>query len=449
MINSLRAKTVWHLAALALVVLCLTPARAERRVALVIGNSSYLHVPRLDNPANDANLMAKALKSVGFDLVGGGPQLDLDKHHLDSIVQKFGHATQGADVALFYYAGHGMQANGSNYLVPVDANPVRQADVAFQMLNASLLLQELEESGTKLNVVILDACRNNPFAGSRFRAMNRGLGQMRAPEGTVISYATQPGAVAQDGTDGHSPYTEALAAAIRRPSLHIFQTFNQVGLAVKRATGGKQEPWLAISPLEGSFSFAPTSVPAKSGAVVASLDTAPKDVPSVKTAPQEVPSQARSPSRGFTPQDLEKVRSIARSHKFLLPSFSFTVPDRNISGALLKFVGVWATEVGWNGGGRKVMLIVTNVDPQGQASGIFVWGPPTPAMPARLRKIPAGFRYFESKIVGNQFKIHAKSYFIVAKLAPDGSLSLIMKGRADGRTLFNTAAPVWRAIASR
>lgn len=441
MTKSAGAKTIQYLTVLAFVALFLTPAFAETRIALVIGNSSYSHVPKLDNPANDAKLMARTLKSVGFELVGGGPQLNLDKEHFDSVVQKFGRRTRGADVALFYYAGHGLQANGANYLVPVDANPVRQADMQFQMLNASLVLQELEESGTKLNIIILDACRNNPFAGSKLRSMVGGLAQMRAPEGTVISYATQPGNVAQDGTNGHSPYTRALATMISRPGLHLFDTFNQVGLAVKRATNGEQEPWLATSPIEGSFSFDHASASAKPGDVVASLEAAPKDASSIK--------EARSPSRGFTSQDLQKVRSIARRHKFLLPSFSFKAVDRNISDAFRKFIGVWVTEVGWNGRGRKAMLLVTNVDSHGQASLYYLWGPPTAASPSRLRKIPAGFHHFDSKIEGNQFKIHTRRFALAAALRPDGTLALTEKRTDNGRTLVARAVPVWRSIASR
>ncbi|MGH6824785.1 tetratricopeptide repeat protein [Methyloceanibacter sp.] len=227
-----------------------------KRVALVIGNSDYRSVARLANPANDARLMANALKSLGFELIGGGAQLDLDKAGFDAAVQSFGNQLQGADVGLFYYAGHGLGLRGTNYLVPVNANPSREADLDFQMVDVEVALRQMEASGTKLNVVMLDACRNNPFGGRGLRAGSGGLTQMQAPEGTLISYATQPGNVAQDGTDGDSPYTKALAEIVPRSGLDIFQTFNQVGLAVKKATGGQQQPWLSSSPIEGEFFFA-------------------------------------------------------------------------------------------------------------------------------------------------------------------------------------------------
>lgn len=238
------------------------PAHAEKRVALVVGNSAYRNVTPLDNPANDASLMSETLMGLGFSLIGNSAQLDLDKNALDNAVQSFGREMQGADVALFYYAGHGVQVRGSNYLVPVNANPTREADVDFQMVDINLVLNQMQGSGTRLNLVILDACRNNPFGGRGLRASGGGLAQIRAPEGTLISYATQPGNVAQDGNDGHSPYTQALAATVKRAGLDIFQTFNEVGLAVKRSTGGSQQPWLSSSPIDGSFYFksAPAAV---------------------------------------------------------------------------------------------------------------------------------------------------------------------------------------------
>jgi tetratricopeptide (TPR) repeat protein len=240
-----------------------------KRVALVIGNSNYDNIGRLNNPANDAKLIADALKEDGFELVGDGPQLDLDKASLDRAVQDLGNRLQGADVGLFYYAGHGVQVRGANYLVPVNANPTKEADVDFQMLDANLVLRQMEGAGTRLNLVMLDACRNNPFGGRGLRATGGGLAQMRAPEGTLISFATEPGTVAQDGTDGDSPYTKALAEVIRTPGLDLLHTLNRVGLRVKKSTGGAQLPWYSSSPIEGEFYFKPGSSGSSSARAVA------------------------------------------------------------------------------------------------------------------------------------------------------------------------------------
>jgi len=283
--------TMFYRSLLCLIFLALlahvTSARAERRVALVVGNSAYQNVTRLDNPTNDASLMADTLRGLGFTLVGDGAQLNLEKAALDTAVQSFGRQVQGADVALFYYAGHGVQVRGSNYLVPVNANPTREADVDFQMVDVNLVLNQMQGSGTRLNLVILDACRNNPFGGRGLRSSEGGLAQIRAPEGSLISYATQPGSVAQDGDDGHSPYTRALVNTIRRSGLDIFQTFNEVGLAVKRSTGGSQQPWVSSSPIDGNFYFtsppaattsAPSSVPEQEARLSEPSDSLRRDL---------------------------------------------------------------------------------------------------------------------------------------------------------------------------
>jgi hypothetical protein len=232
-----------------------TAVKAEKRVALVIGNSAYRYIDRLGNSANDASLIAATLRDLDFTLVGDGPQLDLDKTAIDRVVQAFGAQLQGADVGLFYFSGHGLQLHGSNYLIPTDANPTKEADVYFQTLDANLVLRQMEGAGTRLNLVILDACRNNPFGVRGVRSTGSGLAQMQAPEGTLISFATQPGNVAFDGNDGNSPFTRALAQTIRRPGLDIFRTFNEVGLEVSRKTGGEQRPWVAASPINGDFYF--------------------------------------------------------------------------------------------------------------------------------------------------------------------------------------------------
>jgi hypothetical protein len=289
------------------------PAAAERRVALVVGNSAYQSITRLDNPKNDATLMANTLGSLGFNLIGGGAQLDLDKASLDNAIQNFGRRIQGADVALFYYAGHGVQVSGANYLVPVNANPTREVDVDFQMVDVNLVLRQMQGSGTRLNMVILDACRNNPFGARGLRSADGGLAQMRAPEGTLISYATQPGSVAQDGADGDSPYTKALAQTLRQPGLGIFDVFNQVGLAVKRATGGSQQPWVSSSPIDGTFYFVAPAVQASPQVAIAPLPQAPL-ADTLRPDPDRVPIKDtallrelsdRLYERNFDPEPLE------------------------------------------------------------------------------------------------------------------------------------------------
>ncbi len=273
-----------------------TPA-APRRVALVIGNAAYSHVEKLANPGNDAQLIATTLRGLGFKLVGDGVQQNLDKVHFDQIVQAFGKQIQGADIALFYYAGHGMQVDGTNWLLPVDANPTQPRDVDFQMVDASLVLKQMDGAGTRLNIVLLDACRNNPFSNLGTRAIAGGLAQMRAPEGTLISFATQPGNVASDGKGADGPYATALVEAMRQPGLDIFHLFNQVGLAVKKETGGAQLPWVSSSPIDGDFFFShgeETPDPLLA-ALTPPLAPAPASAPTTRDATAPKPPDTAAP----------------------------------------------------------------------------------------------------------------------------------------------------------
>jgi hypothetical protein len=247
---------------LPLLVLVVAPAWAEgRRVALVLGNSAYQHAPPLPNPVNDARVIGETLAKAGFELIGGSAQLDLDKTGTEQAIRKFGARLAGADVGLFYYAGHGVQVRGSNFLLPVSANLTKEADVRYELIDVSVVLDEMTLAESRLNIIILDACRNNPFGGRGLRSVSSGLAQMQAPAGTIIAYATQPGAVAADGEGANSPYTEALAKAVSKPGDTVFDVFNDVGVTVKRNTGGAQQPWVSASPIEGRFYFlGPTTV---------------------------------------------------------------------------------------------------------------------------------------------------------------------------------------------
>jgi hypothetical protein len=238
-----------------------------QRIALIIGNSSYRHIPTLENTGTDAQLIAETATRLGFKLVDSGPLLDLDHRQLETAVQHFSKALQQANlqrrsgkgndtVALFYYSGHGVQEHGTNYLVPVDANPTKIADFDFQMMDINVVLHQFEETTTALNLVILDACRNNPFGGRNPRGSGGGLAEMNAPAGTLIVFATQSGNVAQDGpSGGNSPFAQALAWGMQLPGVDQFGVFNAVAVQVKKATGGVQQPWMSNSPIEGRFFF--------------------------------------------------------------------------------------------------------------------------------------------------------------------------------------------------
>jgi hypothetical protein len=285
-------------------------AQAETRLALVIGNSAYKNYSRLANPTNDAQLIAATLQSLGFTLIGDGAQTDVDKLNFERLIRRFGRDLAGGGVGLFYYAGHGLQLQGTNYLVPVDADVNSVADADYELIDAGLVLKQMDAAGSKLNMMVLDACRNNPFGGRGLRDAGSGLAVMRAPRGTIISYATQPGNVARDGNDGHSPYTKALAEALQKPGTRVLEVFNDVGLAVDKVTKGEQQPWVATSPIDGDFYFASAMATGDAGAAAPVADTPPAASPAKAAPTPALPADAellfwQSVMGSGTPPDYE------------------------------------------------------------------------------------------------------------------------------------------------
>ncbi len=225
---------------------------AESRIALVIGNGNYESHP-LSNPANDAILMAETLRKVGFDVI---EKINADRRSMRRALRDFSHKLTEAgkdSVGLFYYAGHGVQAKGENYMIPVDAQIEDSLDVELEGFPTSAMLSSLAHAGNRLNMVILDACRNNPYKAAT-RSGGSGLARMDAPSGTLIAYSTAPGKVAADGNRRNSPYTRALARAIEAPGFRVEDVFKSVRVAVIDRTNGEQVPWEASS-LTGNFFF--------------------------------------------------------------------------------------------------------------------------------------------------------------------------------------------------
>lgn len=230
--------------------LTLLPAHAANRTALVIGNGAYAKSP-LANPVNDARGMAEALRELGFDVVH---EENADERGMKQAVREFtDQLTRKGGVGLFYYAGHAVQVRGRNYLIPVGADVARQADVEFEAVDVGRVLRNMEEAGNGLNLVILDACRDNPFAGE-FRSATRGLTRMDAPTGSLIAYSTAPGEVAADGSGKHSPYTEHLLREMRRPAVKVEEVLKRVRIEVMKETRNRQVPWESSS-LTGDFYF--------------------------------------------------------------------------------------------------------------------------------------------------------------------------------------------------
>jgi uncharacterized caspase-like protein len=222
----------------------------EPRLALVIGNSTYASSP-LRNPVNDARALTKSLQALGFQVIH---KENVSLKAMASAVRDFGkQLSDKRGVGLFYYAGHGMQVGGRNYLIPVDADIQGEDEVAYNALDANQVLGKMDSANNRLNVVILDACRNNPFARS-FRSASSGLAEMKAPSGTLVAFATSPGSVASDGEGTNGVYTKHLVQHMSREGVSIEQVFKQVRIGVMRDTKDHQTPWESSS-LVGDFYF--------------------------------------------------------------------------------------------------------------------------------------------------------------------------------------------------
>lgn len=240
----------------ALIIICLllsaTGYSQEKRLALVIGNGAYEHGGPLRNPVNDADSMKHALTQVGFEVLD---HFNLTLAEMKMAIDYFGMKLMDYDVGLFYYAGHGIQSKGNNYLIPVDVNLMSENDVDYNCLDAGRILGKMESAANRTNIVILDACRNNPFERSWTRsAQGKGLASMDAPLGSILAYATAPGNTASDGEGNNGLYTSALVKTIPKSGLNIEGVFKQVRVMVVDQSNGTQTPWESTS-LTGDFYF--------------------------------------------------------------------------------------------------------------------------------------------------------------------------------------------------
>lgn len=305
--------------ALAVGILLPRAALAEARIALIIGNADYGgSLSPLSNPVNDAALMEDTLESVGFEVI---LVLDASQKEMKRAISRFGTAISegGTDVtALFYYAGHGLQVEGVNYLVPVHAEIAREGDVDPESVAADSVLRQMELSGAKTSIVILDACRNNPLSRG-FRSATRGLARMETPNGSFLAYSTAPGDVAADGQGKNSPFAKALATEIRKPDQAIEETFRNVRIQVMQETNQQQTPWDSSSMLVPFYFVAPAS---KAAAVVQ-----PAPAPEPEQAPEPEPASAAATVVEPTP---EPQPAAPASKSAAGPDFVSPLPDGTI-----------------------------------------------------------------------------------------------------------------------
>lgn len=393
-------------------------ALAQKRVALVVGNSAYQHTSKLSNPKNDATDIVAALKKHGFQIIEG---YDLDKAAFDRRVREFAVALKEAEVGVFFYAGHGLQVNNQNYLVPIDAKAEAEEALDFEMLRVEVVQKAMERT-TGTNILFLDACRDNPLVrnlargmGTRSSQIGKGLAAIESGVGTLISFSTHPGAVASDGTGRNSPYAGALARYIASAADDLSAILISVRNDVMKETQRKQVPW-EHSALTGKFYF--------------------------ELAKLSDPSQKRYISELFTSGDLQRLKVLAEVKKLPLPAFTIYKPAPSVSGDLRQWIGIWVSDKGYEKSGRQAGLIVEDVSEEGRAFGYSFVGPPTSKS---TMLTPTKYYPFLGLITGNKLRVKGQRAEIVAVLDATGNIDKT-ETWTNGLVGKISLRPFWRLV---
>ncbi|AWM10611.2 caspase family protein [Bradyrhizobium symbiodeficiens] len=427
----------------------------QTRVALVIGNGAYEKAPELPNPTGDAADIGRALERLDFKVT---QVRNATAQGMRKAIVEFGRSAEGADLAVVFYAGHGMEVGGENWLIPISAELRSDTDIESEAISLRSVSLQVSKA-RKLGLVILDACRNNPFAAKMKRSIStravvRGLAPTEPSDNVLIAYAARDGTTASDGDGRNSPFTASLLRHIETPGLEISFLFRRVRDDVMAATKREQQPfvygslskeeiylkppvasveataasrpalaapaedekfWLAIEtstvaglyedflaryPLSSHAAEAYQRIKAFKASEVAAL-SAPVGSPRSDASERQGADSKPVDRNLFMSGDRQKVAAIATAQQLVLPSFTISpdVPLNNDS----KFVGVWSNKRGWtNGRGRYAMLIITDVSATSLARGYYLWGPPTKSSWA---KDEAGYRPFSEYIIDKKFSI--------------------------------------------
>jgi uncharacterized caspase-like protein len=473
----------------------LEAALGAARVALVIGNGAYQRVPTLPNPPNDATDIAASFNRLGFSV---RTLTDARFEDMRRGLIEFGREAREADMAVVFFAGHGMEIGGENWLIPIDAELRNDTDAENEAISLrAVMLQVANARG--LGLVILDACRNNPFAAKitrsiRTRAVASGLARTEPTDNVLVAYAAKDGTTATDGAGRNSPFTTALLNNLERPGLEVTFMFRNVRDEVMGATKREQQPFVYGSlskeaiylknppPAAAAPSVSPAAVPPdellwstiRESKVPALFEEFLRRFPNSARAPEartrlaeaqkatgSTPAQARvalqapaanagssgsdtTPAGGlFTTQDAQRVAALASQHQIPLPQFRINRPDAKVSPDVRKFVGVWATKVAFGGGrGRQTMIIITDVDADRRVSGHWAFGPPTAAS---LDQNPANSFAFSGRIEGDTLRFDNRIATWVVKFTVGDNLHVAQE-RKDGRTPTANLEAVWRLV---
>jgi Caspase domain len=425
------AAAPWHLGQ------CRTAGWAdEGRVALVIGNGAYQKVPALPNPPRDASDVADALQQLGFSVTR---LIDGDLAQMNRALVEFATAAARADTAIVFYAGHGIEAGGQNWLIPVDAEIASDAGASKRAISLHQV-QRLVEKTNGLGLVIVDACRDNPFAmqvaaavpaaasGGKPQTNSRSISHGPAPTNpsgnVLIAFSAKDGTVAEDGTGRNSPFTTALLHHLGDPGLEVTFLFRIVRDEVMKATNNAQQPFVYGSLSKEAIYLKPPT----GDQMLATMPT---------IAPETRPANPL-----FSADDAKRVDSFAHDKRFNMPVFQIDAIDGEVPDSFTPFLGVWVSRIGnGDGNGRQTMLIVSHIDKDGVASGYFVYGPPTAKA---WNQNPAGFKAFKTNIVDGALRIQLREQNVIFKSIDRGRI--FYQVQLGQRTSSNTLYPVWRLV---
>jgi uncharacterized caspase-like protein len=482
---------------LATSLLVVQPALAQQaRVALVIGNGAYEKAPELPNPTRDAADVGRALERLNFKVT---QVKNATAQEMRKAVVEFGRSAEGADLAVVFYAGHGIEVGGENWLIPTSAELRSDTDIESEAISLRSVSLQVSKA-RKLGLVILDACRNNPFAAKMkrsisTRAVARGLAPTEPSDNVLIAYAARDGTTASDGDGRNSPFTASLLRHIETPGLEISFLFRRVRDDVMAATRREQQPfvygslskeeiylkapaasalvpaalppalatpaedeksWLAIQTSTAASPYEEFLIRYPRSSHVTEVrqrikDFKAKEMAAVSPAVVSPPSDA-SGRQGvdtkavvrnlFTPEDSQKVAAIAAAQQLKLPNFTIASSQDVSPKSDYRFVGVWSNKRGWtNGKGRYAMLIVTEVSATGLAKGYYLWGPPTKAS---WVKDEAGYRSFSEYITVNRFSISGMP--VTVKLEKNVLALSSFKKDNPSETANIELRPVWQLV---
>jgi hypothetical protein len=422
-------------------------AHALERVALVIGNGRYQKVPALPNPTRDAADIAASLDRLGFvvDRLNDATAADMHK-----AIVEFGHKTIGSQMAIVFYAGHGIEVSGENWLIPVDAELRSDSDTESEAVSLrSLILQVAKAS--QLGLVILDACRDNPFASRmrlsrNTRGITKGLAPTEPSDNVLVAFAARDGTVANDGDGRNSPFTKALLANMETPGLEIGLLFRRVRDDVMSATHREQQPFIYGSLSKEAIYLKPPLEPPTGEPVhlqQPNSATALVAPPSAVVAAHEpagasILDQLNTDDQGsnlFGPDDAQRVAALALDNAIKIPEFRIQQPVGDVPSTLHRFVGVWR---GVFPSRVKAMLIISKVEKDGSIHGTWCW--------SSFPGVPTSFALIDGNVTGNTLKAQHPNGTIVATISNDGKLKTSYARRPNGISLTPTTLilePVW------